>query len=68
MEARLETALGEMRQILLELETVRGQVLSAATSGDAEAERRVAGEVRALRDELSAVDADMETMIAQRSA
>jgi Protein kinase domain len=65
MEARLETSYAEMERILVELETVRGQVLSAADSGDVEAERRLAGSVRALRDELSAVDEGMETIIAE---
>ena len=68
MEAQLDTAVGEMQRILVELETVRGGLLAAATSGDAKAELRVAQDVRALRDDLSAVDADMETIIAQRSA
>jgi Protein kinase domain len=65
MEARLETSYAEMERILVELETVRGEVLSAAASGDDDAERRLARSVRALRDELSAVDEGMETIIAE---
>jgi Protein kinase domain len=65
MEARLETSYAEMDRILVELETVRGQVLSAAASGDADAERRLAGSVRALRDQLYAIDEGMETVIAE---
>lgn len=66
MEARLESSYAEMERILVELETVRGEVLSAATSGDGDAERRLAGSVRALRDELRAVDEGMETILAER--
>src|SRR5262245_3305928 len=65
MEERLETSYAEMERILVELETVRGEVLSAATSGDSDAERRLAGDVRALREELSAVDGSMETILAK---
>jgi hypothetical protein len=66
MEARLESSYAEMERILVELETVRGEVLSAARSGDGDAERRLAGGVRALRDELRAVDEGMETILAER--
>jgi hypothetical protein len=66
MEARLESSYAEMERILVELETVRGEVLSAARSGDGDAERRLAGSVRALRDELRAVDEGMETILAER--
>jgi hypothetical protein len=64
MEARLETSYAEMERILVELETVRGEILSAAASGDSDAERRLAGSVRALRDDLGAVDEGVETIIA----
>jgi hypothetical protein len=67
METRLETSYAEMERILVELDTVRGEVLSAAASEDTGAERRLAGSVRALREELSAVDEGMETIIAERS-
>jgi hypothetical protein len=67
MEAGLETAHGEMQRILVELETVRGELLAAAGSVDSGAGRGHADDVRALRDELSAVDLGMETIISQRT-
>jgi len=67
MEGRLETSYAEMERILIELDAVRGEVLAATTSGDGDAERRLAGNVRALRDELRAVDKGMETILAERS-
>ena len=67
MEARLEGSYAEMERILVELETVRAAVLSAAASGDDDAEPRLAGNVRALREELRAVDEGMETILAQGS-
>jgi Protein kinase domain len=65
MEARLENSYAEMERIIVELETVRCEVLSAAASGDDDAERLLAGNVRALRDELCAVDEGMETILAE---
>ena len=68
MEARLETSYAEMERILVGLETVRGEVLSAASSGDSGAERRLARDVGALREELLAVDEGMETILAEGTA
>jgi chromosome segregation ATPase len=56
---RMQTQLGrfgdEMERILVELDTIRGQIVSVgATTGNAES-KELAGEVRSLREQMGAV-------------
>jgi hypothetical protein len=46
---------GELERMVVELDTVRSNLVSAAASGDAQHQERLAERVRALRDEMSAV-------------
>jgi uncharacterized RDD family membrane protein YckC len=51
---------GEMERMVIELDTVRSNVVSTAASGDAYNQERLAERVRALRDEMSAVSEGMD--------
>ena len=48
-----------MERIVVELDTVRGTLVSVSASTDAANQQRLAAEVRGLRDELGAVAAGM---------
>ena len=55
MQAQLREFDGELERMVIELDTVRSNLVSAAASGDAQHQERLAERVRALRDEMSAV-------------
>jgi chromosome segregation ATPase len=59
MEAQLQRFYDEMERILVELDTVRGNLVSVSASTEAANQERLAGEVRALREEVGAVAAGM---------
>jgi chromosome segregation ATPase len=55
MERQLERFYDEMERILVELDTVRGNLVSVASSTDSANQERVAADVRGLREEVGAV-------------
>jgi chromosome segregation ATPase len=55
MEGQLRRFYTEMERMLVELETVRANLVSVSASTEAENQKRLAGEVRGLREELSTV-------------
>jgi chromosome segregation ATPase len=59
MEAQLERFYDEMERVLVELDTVRGNLVSVSASTEAANQQRLAGDVRALREEVGAVAAGM---------
>jgi uncharacterized RDD family membrane protein YckC len=52
---------GEMERMVIELDTVRANLVSTAASGDAQNQEHLAERVRSLRDEMSAVSEGMDT-------
>jgi len=59
MEAQLQRFYDELERILVELDTVRGNLVSVSASTEAANQQRLAGDVRALREEVGAVAAGM---------
>jgi hypothetical protein len=59
MERQLQRFYDEMERVLVELDTVRGNLVSVSASSEAENQDRLAADVRALRDEVGAVAAGM---------
>jgi chromosome segregation ATPase len=59
MEAQLQRFYDEMERILVELDTVRGNLVSVSASTEAANQERLASDVRALREEVGAVAAGM---------
>jgi chromosome segregation ATPase len=59
MERQLQRFYDEMERVLVDLDTVRGNLVSVSASSEAENQDRLAAEVRALRDEVGAVAAGM---------
>jgi chromosome segregation ATPase len=59
MEGQLQRFYDEMERVLVELDTVRGNLVSVSASTEAANQERLAGDVRALREEVGAVAAGM---------
>jgi hypothetical protein len=59
MEGQLQRFYDEMERILVELDTVRGNLVSVSASSERANQERLAGDVRALREEVGAVAAGM---------
>ena len=59
MEAQLRRFGDEMERILVELDTIRGQIVSVGATTGAAKGRELAGEVRALREQMGAVSEGM---------
>ncbi len=59
METQLQRFYDEMERVLVELDTVRGNLVSVSASTEAANQDRLAGEVRSLREEVGAVAAGM---------
>jgi chromosome segregation ATPase len=59
MEAQLQRFYDEMERVLVELDTVRGNLVSVSASTERANQERLAGDVRALREEVGAVAAGM---------
>lgn len=55
MQAQLGRFYDEMERMVIELDTIRGSLLSASVSEGASAQRELAGEVRGLRERMGAV-------------
>ena len=60
MQEQLQRFDGEMERMVVELDTVRANLVSTAASGDAQNQERLAERVRSLRDEMSAVSEGMD--------
>jgi hypothetical protein len=59
METELERFYGHMGRVLIELDTVRGRLMTASTSAVSDNQERLAADVRGLRAEVGAVGEDM---------
>ena len=59
MEGQLQRFYDEMERVLVELDTVRGNLVSVSASTEAANQQRLAGDVRDLREEVGAVAAGM---------
>ena len=59
MHAQLQRFGDEMERILVELDTIRGQIVSVSATTGAAKGRELAGEVRALREQMGAVSDGM---------
>jgi hypothetical protein len=60
MQGQLERYDSEMERIVVELDTVRANIVSVSVSGDVGNQERLASTVRHLRDEMSAVGEGMD--------
>lgn len=69
--ARMGRQLGsfydQMERVVVELETIRANLLSVSASTDVANQQRLAGDVRALRDELGAVASGMSEAFEDRA-
>ena len=59
MERQLQAFYDEMEKILVELDTVRGNLVSVSASTDAASQQQLAADVRGLREEVGALAAGM---------
>ncbi len=59
LQAQRDRFEDEMERIVVELETIRGSLISVSASTDADDQQRLADRVRGLRDEMSAVATGM---------
>lgn len=59
MQAQLERFSDEMERVVIELDTIRGSLISVSASTDVANQQRIAGDVRSLRDELGALASGM---------
>jgi uncharacterized RDD family membrane protein YckC len=55
MEAQLERYGDELERVVVELDTVRGSLLSVTAANDVDNQQRLADQVRELRDEMSSI-------------
>ena len=68
MEAQLESFYDQMERVAVELDSIRGSLLSVSASTDVGNQQRLAGDVRALRDELGSLAEGMSEAFEERSA
>jgi hypothetical protein len=68
MEAQLSHFYAEMDRMLIELDTVRGNLISVSASTSPDNQRQVAGEVRELRDDMGAVAKDIAAASADQGS
>jgi hypothetical protein len=66
--AQLERFYDEMERVVVELDTVRGTLVSVSASTDAANQQRLASDVRVLRDEVGALAAGMSEAYDQQAA
>jgi hypothetical protein len=59
MQSQLQRFYDEMERMVVELDTIRGSLVSVSASTDAGNQQRIAGDVRSLRDELGALASGM---------
>ncbi len=60
MAGQLDRYDGEMERIVVELDTVRSNLISVSASDDVDNQQKLADAVRDLRDEMSAVAEGMD--------
>jgi hypothetical protein len=68
MEAQLGSFYDQMERIVVELDSIRGSLLSVSASTDVANQQRLAGDVRALRDELGSLAEGMSEAFEERAA
>lgn len=68
MQAQLGSFYDQMERVVVELETIRGSLLSVSASTDVANQQRLAGDVRALRDELGTLAEGMSEAFDERAA
>jgi hypothetical protein len=68
MEAQLQSFYDQMERIVVELDSIRGSLLSVSASTDVANQQRLAGDVRALRDELGSLAEGMSEAFEERAA
>ena len=68
MAAQLESFYDQMERIAVELDSIRGSLLSVSASTDVANQQRLAGDVRALRDELGTLAEGMSEAFEERAA
>jgi hypothetical protein len=59
MQAQLERFGDEMERMVVELDTIRGSLVSVSASTDTGNQQRIASDVRSLRDQLDALASGM---------
>jgi hypothetical protein len=59
MQAQLQRFYDEMERMVVELDTIRGSLVSVSASTDTQNQQRIADDVRSLRDELDALASGM---------
>jgi hypothetical protein len=60
MAVQLQRYYDEMDRMTVELDTIRGNLVSVSASTEADSQRRLADEVRSMRDDLGAVAAGID--------
>lgn len=68
MQAQLQSFYDQMERVVVELDTIRGSLLSVSASTDVANQQRLAGDVRALRDELGSLAEGMSEAFDERTA
>lgn len=68
MQAQLESFYDQMERVAVELDSIRGSLLSVSASTDVANQQRLAGDVRALRDELGSLAEGMSEAFEDRAA
>lgn len=68
MASQLESFYDQMERIVVELDSIRGSLLSVSASTDVANQQRLAGDVRALRDELGSLAEGMSEAFEERAA
>lgn len=68
MKAQLGAFYDQMERVVVELDTIRGSLLSVSASTDVANQQRLAGDVRALRDELGTLAEGMSEAFEDRAA
>lgn len=68
MQAQLESFYDQMERVAVELDSIRGSLLSVSASTDVGNQQRLAGDVRALRDELDSLAEGMSEAFEDRAA
>jgi hypothetical protein len=68
MQAQLESFYDQMERVAVELDSIRGSLLSVSASTDVGNQQRLAGDVRALRDELGSLAEGMSEAFEERTA
>ncbi len=64
-EGQLQRYFDETERMVVELDTIRGQLISVSASSDASNQQRIAAEVRGLREEMSTLAQGMSEAFEQ---